>query len=807
MGFWIQLAWAVFFTVVSELLRPKQRPDVPQPSSLDEFDLPTADDSRAVQAVFGRCKVDGPNVTWYGDLGVEPIKKKVKTGMFSSERITIGYKYFLGVELFTGHGPVDNLVEIRFGDLVPAGTRTETADTVTFAYDDPDLFGGKEQDGGITGTVRFYKGTQAQIPNAYLEAVRAKSLPAYRGFSYCALEHTYLGTRPNIKPISFIIERYPNQLGLTGGKHKIGTDANPACMIYELLTERIWACGVPSGLINVAGLQAIGNTLHAEGLGISMLLNGTTTARNLIDEILRHVDGVMYSDPVTGLIDFALARADYVVADLPLYGPSEISEVTPSRISWDETKNTIKAQYLDQAQNYTERSVQAQDLANITARNGTIDAESIQFLGFTNSTNAAFAASRALKTLSYPLAKISVKMNRKGWKLRPGSVFRLTWPPYNIEDVVVRVIAADYGDSMSSQLAFDVVEDIFAVASNIYTVPAPSGWVNPSGPPIAVAAQYAFEAPYQVVMQEQRYAIIAAARSGGTDLGFNVYHDPAGGASYVESTTENGFTPTATLKNAYAASTAAVDATGFIVQGTIDVRQLENADTASWLAGGSLLLVKSAAGEELMAWQTVADLGGGEYQIGNVIRGVYDTVPLAHDAGSRVWFVTDGLALTSEEPYSANGTVTGKVLPYNPRGVLPIASAAQFSVALAERAKKPYPAGNVRVNGALFPTSVVGDATLTWAHRHRVSQATAGVVVAQDAGDYVASPEGNYTVYVYVNGVLKRTAAALSGGPYVYTAAMRLADDANPTNPVHFRLRSVNGAYTNERRTTDFVMS
>lgn len=807
MGFWIQLGWAIFFTVVSELLRPKQRPGVPQPSSLDDFDLPTADASRAVQVVFGRCKVDGPNVTWYGDLAVEPIKEKVKTGLFSSDRITIGYKYYLGVELFTGHGPVDNLVEIRFGDRVPAGTRTETADTVTFVYDDEGLFGGKKKEGGISGTVRFYKGTQTQTPNAYLEAVRAKSLPAYYGFSYCVLEQTYVGTSAYIKPISLIIDRYPNQLGLTANKHKIGTDANPACIIYEILTEKIWACGISAGQINVTKLRAVGDKLHAEGLGLSMLLNGTTTADNLIDEILRHVDGVMYTDPLTGLIEVELARDDYVVADLPVYGPGEISDATVSRMSWDETKNTIKVQYLDQSQNFTERSVQAQDLANITARDGTIDAEAIQFLGFTNATNAAFAAARALKTLSYPLAKITVKMNRKGWRLRPGSVFRLNWPRNKIEDVVVRVIAADYGDAMSTQLVFDVVEDIFAVASNIYTVPPPSGWVDPAGAPAAVAAQYAFEAPYQMVAQEQRYAIIAAARSGGTDEGFLVYHDPAGGTSYVESTSAGGFTPTGTLKNAYAANTASTDATGFIVQAAIDLRQLENADSASWLAGGSLLLVKSSAGEELMAWRTVADLGGGEYQISNVIRGVYDTVPLAHEAGARVWFVTDGLSLTSEEPYSANGTVTGKVLPFNSRGVLPIASAAQFSVVLSERAKKPYPAGNVRVNGALFPSAVVGDATLTWAHRHRLSQAAAGVVVAQDAGDYVASPEGDYTVYVYVNGVLKRTAAGLSAGPYVYTAAMHAADDATLALPVHFRLRSVNGSYTNERRTTDFVMS
>ena len=53
MGFWAALGWALFFTVVAELLRPKPRFDAPQPASLDEFELPTVDETRPVPVVFG----------------------------------------------------------------------------------------------------------------------------------------------------------------------------------------------------------------------------------------------------------------------------------------------------------------------------------------------------------------------------------------------------------------------------------------------------------------------------------------------------------------------------------------------------------------------------------------------------------------------------------------------------------------------------------------------------------------------------------------------------------------------------------
>lgn len=756
MGFVIQLAWAIFFTVLAELLRPKQRPEVPQPSSLDDFDLPTADDGRAVQVVFGRCKVDGPNVTWYGDLAIDPIKKNVKTGMFSSDKITIGYKYYLGVELFTGYGPIDNLVEIRFGDKVPAGTRSETSDYVLFMYDAPNLFGGDEKEGGISGVVKFFKGTQNQVASNYLQTVRNKSLPAYLGFSYCVLERLYVGTSAYIKPISFIIDRYPNQLGLTGNKHKIGTDANPACMIYEILTDSRWGASIPVGLIDITGLRAIGNTLHAEGLGLSMLLNATSTARNAIDEILRHIDGVMRTDPTTGLISFKLARDDYDVESLPVFGPSEISDVKISRISWDETKNTIKVKYVSQAENFTERSLQVQDLANITARGGIVDTETLQFLGFSKPENAAFAAARALKTLAYPLAKITVTMNRKGWQLAPGSVFRLNWPPHGFDNVVVRVIAGDYGDSRSAQMQFEVVEDIFAVGSNVYTVPAPSGWTDPATVPLPVAAQYAFEAPYEMVLEEQRYGLVCAARANGIDEGYAIYHDPDGGTAYVQSNTSSEFTPTGLLTAEYSADTPATHTAGFTIGTCTDMRWLEGVDDATWHGGGSLLLVKSAAGEELMAWKTVTDNNDGTYTIGSVIRGVYDTVPLSHPAGSRVWFVSAGKSVISPTPYPDNGSVTGKLLPYNSQNMVALGDATAFTVTLSERARKPYPPANFKVNGDSYPESIIGNATLAWAIRSRLVQAAAGQVVAQDAASVTGTPEGAYTVRVYVGGVLVR---------------------------------------------------
>jgi hypothetical protein len=70
----LNLAILVVSALVSYALAPK--PPQPKPAALSDFDVPTADEGRPIPVVFGTVTVTGPNVIWYGDLGVEAIRKK-----------------------------------------------------------------------------------------------------------------------------------------------------------------------------------------------------------------------------------------------------------------------------------------------------------------------------------------------------------------------------------------------------------------------------------------------------------------------------------------------------------------------------------------------------------------------------------------------------------------------------------------------------------------------------------------------------------------------------------------------------------
>ncbi len=193
----------------------------------------------------------------------------------------------------------------------------------------------------------------------------------------------------------------------------------------------------------------------------------------------------------------------------------------------------------------------------------------------------------------------------------------------------------------------------------------------------------------------------------------------------------------------------------------------------------------------------------------DVMRGVLDTLPLDHPAGARIWMITEGMGLLSEEPYAADGTVTAKLLPRNVRGVLPIADAPQLSVAVSSRARKPYPAANPKVNGVSDDHVIHGDAEITWSIRHRVEQTEAGVVVPQDAPSFTDQPEGGYEVRVYIDGTARRT-VQITEPPFdrfTYTVADRIADDADVSKNVCFGLTAVNGSLRSaERKSQEFFM-
>lgn len=59
---------------LSYALQPK--PQTPEPASMKDINIPTAEEGKPIGVVFGRVVVKSPNVIWYGDLRTDSVKTK-----------------------------------------------------------------------------------------------------------------------------------------------------------------------------------------------------------------------------------------------------------------------------------------------------------------------------------------------------------------------------------------------------------------------------------------------------------------------------------------------------------------------------------------------------------------------------------------------------------------------------------------------------------------------------------------------------------------------------------------------------------
>lgn len=122
----------------------------------------------------------------------------------SSKKVTVGYKYYLGMHMILCHGPVDRILRIQVdGRDAWVGDRSSGS----IYINRPNLFGGESREGGIQGTVDFEPGGPTQGQNSYLLSKLGSLIPAYRGVVGVVLRQVYLGLNPYLKKWSFRVQR------------------------------------------------------------------------------------------------------------------------------------------------------------------------------------------------------------------------------------------------------------------------------------------------------------------------------------------------------------------------------------------------------------------------------------------------------------------------------------------------------------------------------------------------------------------------------------------------------------------------
>lgn len=851
------LLWWVALEVVSifvtHMLQPRK--GKPQPRGASEDTVPANDPSRPIPVVFGTVKLSSPTVLWYGNRSAE-----LFTNSYGS-----GYHYRATMDLALCHGPIDSIEKIEF-EHNPAGWVTTGVDGGSpigwrdVRITERMMFGGDSENGGVGGDVRFYYGSAAQIRDPNLISLVSANYPGMARVAHLVLRDGssgfWYGNSAQLPGIAVVVSRCPNPFhgmgGWTDGREKWQggssmtaggvavsdsmVDANPACMLYEILTDTTWGLGIDPATIDATSFIAAANTLYTERFGLSMLLEQATEATEVIREILRHIDAGLSSDPTTGKLTLKLVRADYSVGSLPVLDQASVESVELSRGSWSETFNVAKVVFTSRVDNWTQRVVQWQNLASQQVMAESI-ATQVEFRGVSSVAVANVICARVLRVGSYPFARLKLRVNRKAWALRPVDVFVLNWPALGIAGMVVRVTKPVGGELESGMMTVEGVEDVFAFSGTGYGQPPGSGWVDSTLPPAAIATQRLIEVPYQICGGEFRQAQLLAEKPDATAVGFEVWSDTAGGTALALTNVVDEFTPTGVLSNdldsVYVTSTPgdpdpilSAILEGFVVDTITGVEKLQSVSSVDLYRGVNLLLIDN----ELIAFRSVAGVGSTR-TIQGVLRGVLDTCPARHSAGARVWFFTaavravvnpvgsgtaappgEGTAPPGEEllanGYSTDVTVTAKGLPFNVWKTLPIASATSASLELASRALRPYPPGFGPAgpgNEGIYTHAV--DVVMQWVHRSKALAASQNLLWDQIAESTALESGTTYRIEVWVGTIgvdfstctLKRS-VSLSGNvtSWTWTGAMQAVDvvpwwSGGATIPFQFRVYAIKG--------------
>lgn len=173
-----------------------------------------------------------------------------------------------------------------------------------------------------------------------------------------------------------------------------------------------------------------------------------------------------------------------------------------------------------------------------------------------------------------------------------------------------------------------------------------------------------------------------------------------------------------------------------------------------------------------------------EARSGNTLtlgRGTCDTIPAPHPANAVIFFFDDSLG-SDDRQYVATESIGVKPLPRtNSGGPLARESAPPEGLTFNWRFHRPYPPGDVTINGQPFTTTgalgpATGPLTLAWAHRDRIVQMDQ--LIKHGAPSIGPEPGTTYRILVIrtSDGSVRRSVDLGAVVAWTYTFAQMVAD-------------------------------
>lgn len=725
---------------------------------------------------------------------------------------TVGYRYYMTLQIALGRGPLDEIVQIQVGDKTAwpfregEGTNYDTPITgerVT-SISAGNLFGGDKAEGGIEGSLTVMMGGATQNYPTWFKNLLGGDVPDFRGVATAVFDGLICALNPYPKTWKIRTRRilqgwdgavwHPEYARITLTSESTGLGAtqttihamNPVHILYECVTNRSWGRGYDRSRINDASWTASAQTAYNEGLGLCMAWKRDGNLEEFVGDVIKHLGATMYVSRETGLLELKLIRGDYDVNTIPLFdynsGLLQLDE--PETASLADAIGEVVVTYHNPVTD-EDMQVRAQNLAIIQSGEG-INTQKVSYSGLPTAALASRIAQRDLKSQSTESSRYKCKFDRRAWRLYPGAVFRVSAPDKGISNLVLRAGKLNEPDITAGEIECEAVLDVYGLPATSFTDVDTGGYVPPSKTPEVIVDRILREATYYDIYRRTSAADRAlieptdtgiatlAARRNALMLSYNILSKTAAEA-YVNRNSET-FAPVAQINGAVGPYATTLN--------------FDNGFDLGLAADGMLIQV----GNEIMVAVDVVLTSGTSIGTIQVVRGVLDTVPQAIADNTKIFFLGDNVG-TDYRQYATGEAVTVKLLSVSSDAVLDEALAIEDTITLAGRQGRPYPPGGVEIVAgstvipALTGATVVGDFTVQWTHRDRITQEDRPV------GHLEASvgPEAGvtYTLRFYSStNTLLATFSAVTANSISFTAA-----DSTLVGALRVELESERGGY------------
>ena len=535
-----------------------------------------------------------------------------------------------------------------------------------------DLEGDREDSGSCT----LYPGSGSQTGEIIAEGLAFN----HRDVCYARFGPRFaLGQQPGPRTYLFTLRRMPKPKDSVGAdiagfytraskteddaEYK---DANPAAVLWEVMTNTLWGKGMSADILNEEDFKAASNYYAEQRLGVSIALGGQSNLSDFVGKLQEIFGLALWWDREQLRCRVLWDRETaYDITRKRITSEDMLEAPEFVRPSMVYGSNELKLTFRNRRNNFADEVVSVMDLAS-AEQTGTVRSKRLDAKMIGTRRSAEILAHRLLRVSAYPAAVMQIVVNRNFAGLDPGDFIELVWDGWRptVHTSFWRVDNIEDDETGENRLTLTLSEDIFATARDgeISVFDPPTITTNIDVPldddnfgkidyeigrDIGSLEPALFFEPPIWISQGQRQLLTSLHRSIGSVQSYELEYGVTGGSSFVGLFSSASFAVTATLSDNLAADGPQVirqDYQKFDIEliNSNDGPELLDIDTVAGDAGDLTLLTANLdglmiIGSEIFRVGLIEEDSPGVYSVKVAMRGQLGSSQQAHTAGATVY--------------------------------------------------------------------------------------------------------------------------------------------------------------------------